>query len=430
MIVVYKYKADEIVYRKQLNEDLIWTIVEFINQKELILKGDFYECWLRKKELGHLIGLLQEEIHYFVLREKTYDYFELARNSEERINNVELLLTIFEEIQNEEIEYVVLYIDQDHLAVEDVIDEKLSNAVESYLEIVKYTEYGMYSHQIDLEESIAPDFFNSLDVNWSVGIGQIWSKDETFTEKMIPLKGYQVIITTDVKQYFTNIYEVTYTAYHIHRNARDHRYSYKEKRAQRIYRFLVDASGSDIEVNRRNEQEFLNRLNEAKELQAHFNNKAEEGLEELYKLNRAITSPFLTNKDYYQNVYQIISDYVYGKHYARIIQTFLLLGHITVEEYSYHLNVIESIKSEINDINYLIDQGLDEVEILTRQAALIRYFVASTEIAPNAGILEIQKSVVQRTLMQIEQERGYSDEFRSDDSLKEYYGSILLQKKF
>lgn len=429
MIVVYKYKADEILYRKQLNEDLIWTIVEFINQKELILKGDFYEFWLRKKELEHLIGLLQEEIHYFVLREKTYDYFELARNSEERINNVELLLTIFEEIQNEEIEYVVLYIDQDHLAVEDVIDEKLSNAVESYLGIVKYTEYGMYSHQIDLEESIAPDFFNSLDVNWSVGIGQIWSKDETFTEKMIPLKGYQVIITTGVKQYFTNIYEVTYTAYHIHRNARDHRYSYKEKRAQRIYRFLVD-EGSDIEVNRRNEQEFLNRLNEAKQLQAHFNNKAEEGLEELYKLNRAITSPFLTNKDYYQNVYQIISDYVYGKHYARIIQTFLLLGHITVEEYSYHLNVIESIKSEINDINYLIDRALDEVEILTRQAALIRYFVASTEIAPKAGILEIEKGTVQRTLMQIEQERGYSDEFRSDDSLKEYYGSILLQKKF
>ncbi|MFB2516005.1 hypothetical protein [Lysinibacillus sp. OTC-L20] len=430
MIVVYKYKADEMVYRKHLNEDLIWNIVEFINQRELILKGDFYECWLRKKELGHLIELLQEEIHYFVLREKSYDYFELARNSEERMNNVELLLTIFEEIQNEEIEYVVLYIDQDHLAVEDVIDEKLSNAVESYLEIVKYTEYGMYSHQIDLDESIAPDFFNSLDVNWSVGIGQIWSKDETFTEKMIPLKGYQVIITTDVKQYFTKIYEVTYTAYHIYRNARDHRYSYKEKRAQRIYRFLVDAGGSDIEVNRRNEQVFFNRLNEAQQLQEHFNKKAEEGLEELYKLNKAITSPFLTNKDYYQNVYQIISDYVHRKYYARIIQTFLLLGYITIEEYSYHLNVIESIKREINDIDYLIDRGLDEVEILTRQAALIRYFVASTEIAPKAGILEIEKGTVQRTLMQIEQERGYSDEFRSDDSLKEYYKYILLQKKF
>ena len=430
MIVVYKYKADEIVYRKQLNEDLIWTIVEFINQKELILKGDFYECWLRKKELEHLIGLLQDVIHYFVLREKSHDYFKLAINSEERINNVELLLTIFEKIQSEEIEYVVLYIDQDHLAVEDVIDKKLSNAVESYLEIVKYTKYDMYSHHIDLEESIAPDFFNSLDVNWSVGIGQIWSKDETFTGKMIPLKGYQVIITTDVKQYFTKIYEVTYTAYHIYRNPRDHRYSYKEKRAQRSYRFLVNKGCNDIEVNRQNEQEFLNRLNKAKQLQKIFNKKAEESLTELYELNKAITSPFLTNNDYYKRIYQRISDFVYGKHYLRIIQTFVLLGHITIEEYECHLNIDESLKKEIDNMDYLIDQGVDEVEILTKQAAFIRYFISATEVAPKAGILEITRGTVQRTLMQIEQERGYSDEFRSDDSLKEYYDSILLQKKF
>ncbi|MER1999415.1 MAG: hypothetical protein ABS882_06540 [Lysinibacillus sp.] len=428
-MIVYKNRLDKSIYQKQLDTDVLGALIEFINQRNLNLEDNLYVYSINKDELEQLIEALNDVLYEDYLEEKLMDYTVMSNQYIKRILHIQQLVQELEKILTDDLQYAKFCFNRNYLAIDAVVDEKLGEAVERYLEAVKYTQYGMYTQHIDLDESIEGDFFNSLEVDFSIGIGQIWSKDSIQTEKTIRLKGFQVSVTTDVKCYFTNICEVTYTAFHIRRNAKDHRYAYKEKRAQKTYRFLLD-SYILVAVNQSNEKEFNKRKEEAKLLQKHFNTLGEKALAELYTLNNNITKPFLKNNAYYEQIFYQIKAFLENRCYMRIIQNYLLLDHMTDTEYFYHVVLISKLKAEIKEVIHLMQHNPDEVELITRQAALIRYFIASTDIAPKAGVIKVEKGTVHRTLMQIEQERGYSDEFRSDDSLNEYYKEMSRQKKF
>lgn len=426
MVIIYKFSNNAYVYNRLLNSELVEVLLEFIDEGDFELKGEFFECFMDEDEVKALLSILEQESHYYYQDAKLSDYdFEVAKSYTKRMNAIDELQYEFEQICNKgkELEYFIVAIDKEHLALQSTIDTKLVEAVVQLQQLSNTQTSITYVHDIDLPAIVDANFFDDLKINWSWGIGIIQKADELLANKYIPLKGYQVAITTEIKQYFTNAFEVTYTAYHIYRNAKDHRYQYKQKRAQRSYRFIVDEKKA-IEVNHSNEQQYNRRVEEANNLQSLFNKKAEQSLKKLFEINQIIQTTFNKNAHYYEKMMQLINDFLEND-YLTIIHVYFLLGHMTSEEYDYHFYLIFKLKEQINEISLL--QSLDEAnsEILTRQAALLKAFVTSTEIAPTGGILEVQQSIVQRTLMQIEEERGYSELYRSDDSLEQFYNQQL-----
>lgn len=429
MVFLYKFLGDSYVYNRFLNSELVEALLEFIGEGDFELKGEFFECFMDKDEMKGLLNLLELESYYYYQDSKLSDYdFEVAKSYTKRLNAIEELQFEIAKLCNEgkEVEYFIIAIEKEHLALQSTINLKLSEAVEQLMQLSKNQTSHTYAHDIDLPAFVETNFFDDLNINWAWGVGYIQKQDDLIEDKYLPLKGFQVSVTTEVKQYFTNVFEVNYVAYHIYRNAKDHRYQYKQKRAQRSYRFIVDQKKA-IEVNHSNEQQFNYRVEEANNLQSLFNKKAEQSLKKLFELNQTIQTTFNKNAQYYEKTMQLIDDFVESD-YLVIIRVYFLLGHINVEEYGYHFYLILKLKEQIDEISLL--QFIDEAksEILTRQAGLLKAFITSTEIAPTAGILEVQQSTVQRTLMQIEEERGYSELYRSDDSLKEFYNQQLHKK--
>lgn len=426
MVFIYKFLGDSYVYNRFLNSELVEVLLEFIGEGEFELKGEFFECFMDKDEMKGLLNLLELESYYYYQDSKLSDYdFEVAKSYTKRLNAIEELQFEIAKLckEGKEVEYFIIAIEKEHLALQSTINLKLSEAVEQLLQLSKYQTSNIYMHDIDLPYSVEKEFFEELNINWAWGIGYILKEDKLIQEKYIPLKGFQVSITTEVKQYFTNAYEVIYTAFHIYRNSKDHRYQYKQKCAQRSYRFIVD-NKMDIEVNNSNEQEYNRRVEEANNLQSLFNKKAEKSLKHLFELNKTIKMTFNKNGQYYEKMTHLINDFVEND-YLIVIRVYFLLGHINNDEYNYHFTLIQTLKESINAIQQLQGSGQVNPEILTKQASLLRAFMASSEIAPTAGILEIQNSIVQRTLMQIEDERGYSDYYRSNDSLEKFYNQQL-----
>lgn len=422
MIFIYKFVADAYVYNRLMDPLLVEVLLEFIDERNFELKGEFFECHMTEDEVKGLLNLLDQESYYYTQDAKLNNYdFGVAKSYTKRMNAVDELQLSIEEllIAGEALDYFRIAIEKEHSAFQSSVDIKRTEAVESLLLLEEYYALIPYPHNIDLADSIEKDYFDDLTTNWAWGIGYVSKEDSLLSGKYIPLKGFQVSVTTEIKKYFTNVYEVIYTAFHIYRNPRDHRYQYKQKRAQRNYRFIVNKNDA-VEVNSANEQEYVQLVEEANTLQSLFNKQAEKSLRNLFELNKAIITPFNKNNRYYQKITELINAFVEND-YLTIIQTYFLLGHINKAEYNYHFDLIEELKKRIEKIEYLqVTFGKEEV-ILTKQAFLLKFFIASSDIAPKAGILEISGPIVQRTLMQIEKERGYAEEYRSDDSLKEFY---------
>lgn len=425
MYIDFKVPNEE-VRQIELNEALIAVILKFINQDLLYLNGDYYNYFMNEVDLKALAKLLELESRNLKGREQAIDFdLVLADSFYAYADAIYELTDLLEDLVEMNVRYSSIYISKDYSGIDKVLTVERKAAVENLLKINGIVQSSYYQHQVDTPNSVEKDYFDGIKINWSWGIGFIEEGDEVMNDSYIPLKDYCVRIQTEVRQYFTGAFDVTYTAFHIYRNAKDHRYSYKVKRAQRTYRMLLNEDVIE-EVTLSNEKEYFRRIEQAENLQSHFIKEAEQSILKLYKLYRDITKPFVKNQDYYNQISEKIERFIYEQ-YIPIVETYFLLGVITANELDFHKELRKSL-IDLLEVIYDLRKIGDEVKLVTKQAKLLRYFAANTEIAPRAGIIKDGGNNIQRTLMQIEQERCYSEEFRSDDSIKEYYRELTPKK--
>lgn len=326
-------------------------------------------------------------------------------------------------IRCDEQEYLELYSSQ----------QLLEQYVQQYKLALNTVDTHLQKESIILPKSIQPQFCKQLFRTHSNGklcipIYSASSKDSNHNR--IPLVGYSSEVVTEVKVYFTNAVEVIYTAYHVYRNAKDHRYQYKKIQSQHIEHFLINSDGSLQEVNLSNEAEYDNRKLQWDRIIEEIVEDGELNLTRLYDLNKQIEKPFLKNRDYYISMLKLIDNFARQGSYEAINNLYFLLGFIDEYEYTYHSEIGKVLLSAENYISSW-DYEADDAVIIQKSIRLIAYFLKCLDIAPNAGILKVHKRLGQvfRTLMQIEIDRSYSVEFCSDDYLAERYKALIESAK-
>ena len=424
MYIAYE-STNEINGYIELKDDEVVAILNFIDENELIYNGECFSYSMGYEEACSILDSLEEEAEILVKTEKEFEYEAvLSKETFDYTTTILELVERFSRLVNEKISFATIYISIENLAVEPALQLKRKEATEQQRLVSEVTDKSYYHHSIDLPFSVEKDYFDKIRFQPGWGIAYLQAQEKHLNKYYIPLKGYEVSVETTVKTYFTGACEVTYSAYHIYRNQKDHRYSYKVKRAQRIVPFLIN-EGIVEYVNLKNEEEYFKRVQRANELLEASCQQAEKSVERLYKLNEAIVKPFLKNQIYYERMTKQVEKFL-ERDYAEILETYFLLGIITSDEYTFHQHLQDRLRKMILEIEVLKHLN-DKDRLITKQALLLRYFLANTEIAPIAGVIR-DNNCLQRSLMQIEQERCYSEEFRSDDSIKDYYKELTPKK--